>query len=149
MQNFNIVGMGLSLFIVFGYHNSILLFICGWVIFCGHDRVCTFVILSIWLGESDIGDRFLSCFLCSPFRFEPKAGIVTIWLFRWLIFRITIGAGLIKKRGSGCWEDGTALHSHFETQPLPSPMSAVFHHLPKRLLTAGVWVDFICQLYTS
>lgn len=32
-----------------------------------------------------------------------------IWLYRWLILRISLGAGLIKFRGDGCWHDKTCL----------------------------------------
>merc|ERR1719483_871709 len=92
---------------------------------------------------------FLCCFLTSPFGFAPRASVPVIWLFRWLIFRITIGAGLIKMRGDSCWRDGTALHYHFETQPIPSPISAIFHHLPKDLLSFGVNLDFLVQFYSG
>ena len=49
--------------------------------------------------------------------------VAVIWLFRWLIFRIMLGAGLIKLRGDPAWRDLTALYYHFETQPLPNPLS--------------------------
>lgn len=28
-----------------------------------------------------------------------------IWLFRWVLFRVLFGAGLIKLRGDPCWRD--------------------------------------------
>ena len=34
------------------------------------------------------------------------------------------GAGLIKLRGDPCWRDLTCLDFHFETQPIPNPLSA-------------------------
>ena len=43
--------------------------------------------------------------------------------FRWLIFRVMLGAGLIKLRGDACWRDLTCLVYHYETQPIPSPLS--------------------------
>ena len=72
-----------------------------------------------------------------------------LWLFRWLCFRISLGAGLIKIRGSSCWATKTCLHHHFETQPIPSPLSFVFHFLPKSVLTRAVDLDLWVQLYTS
>ena len=39
--------------------------------------------------------------------------------------RIMWGAGLIKLRGDSCWRDLTCLDFHFETQPIPSPLSAL------------------------
>jgi hypothetical protein len=74
---------------------------------------------------------------------------VVLWLFRWLSFRISIGAGLIKTRGSSCWAEKTCLHYHFETQPLPSPLSYVYHFLPRSIQTRMVDVDLLVQLYTS
>ena len=46
-------------------------------------------------------------------------------------------------------EKRTCLWYHFETQPIPSPLSFFFHFLPKAMLSRGVDVDLIVQLYTS
>lgn len=78
---------------------------------------------------------------------EPSP--IVLWLFRWLCFRISLGAGLIKIRGSSCWTDKTCLHYHFETQPIPSPLSFVYHFLPPSIQSAMVDVDLVVQLYTS
>jgi len=93
---------------------------------------------------------FLAIFLCPlldarPFpRCEPPR--LVIGLFRWLIFRIMLGAGLIKIRGDTCWRDFTALYYHFETQPLPNALSRWFHFLPKSLLRAGVLFNHMAEL---
>jgi len=71
-----------------------------------------------------------------------------LWLMRWLCFRISTGAGLIKVRGGSCWADKTCLHYHFETQPIPSPMSFLFHFLPKSILSRAVDLDLFVQLYS-
>ena len=71
---------------------------------------------------------------------------VVLWLLRWLCFRISMGAGLIKIRGGSCWEKRTCLYYHFETQPVPSPMSFVFHFLPKSMLKRAVDLDLFVQL---
>ena len=106
---------------------------------------------------------FLAIFLCDlPYWQHGKLyclwrdnasssppSLVILWLFTWLSFRISIGAGLIKIRGSSCWADKTCLHHHFETQPIPSPLSFVFHFLPKWLLSCAVDLDLWVQLYTS
>ena len=72
-----------------------------------------------------------------------------LWLFRWLCFRISMGAGLIKIRGGSCWKERTCLYYHFETQPIPSPLSFVFHFLPKIMLKHAVDLDLFVQLYSS
>ncbi len=64
--------------------------------------------------------------------------LAVIWLFRWLAFRIMLGAGLIKLRGDPCWRDLTCLYYHYETQPIPNPLSWWLHFLPRWVHRAGV-----------
>jgi hypothetical protein len=89
---------------------------------------------------------FIAIFLC-PLRpwtpagaaFAPPA--VGIWACRWLLFRIMIGAGLIKLRSSDpCWKDLTAMDSHYETQPIPNPLSRRLHFAPKAWHRIETWV---------
>jgi hypothetical protein len=93
---------------------------------------------------------FLAIFLCPlldlrPFpKRAPPMAVIT--LFRWLIFRIMMGAGLIKIRGDEVWRNGTALYYHFETQPLPGPLTRWFHFLPRVILKTGVWYNFLAEL---
>jgi hypothetical protein len=93
---------------------------------------------------------FLSIFLCPlidprPFPKRPPPMPIIV-LFRWLIFRIMFGAGLIKLRGDDVWRNGTALYYHFETQPLPGPLSRWLHFLPRILLKCGVWYNWLAEL---
>jgi Lipase maturation factor len=93
---------------------------------------------------------FLAIFLCPlldmrPFpKRAPPMPVIT--LFRWLTFRIMLGAGLIKIRGDEVWRNGTALYYHFETQPLPGPLSRWFHFLPRVFLKMGVWYNHLAEL---
>jgi len=41
-----------------------------------------------------------------------------------------VGAGLIKLRGDPCWRDLTCMYYHYETQPIPSPVSRYLHFAP-------------------
>ncbi|CAL8284793.1 unnamed protein product [Merluccius merluccius] len=44
---------------------------------------------------------------------------------------ISVGSkGLIKIRGDKCWRDLTCMDYHYETQPVPNPMSYYMHHSP-------------------
>jgi hypothetical protein len=86
---------------------------------------------------------FLAVFL-GPASTAPPA--LVLWLFRWLLFRVEFGAGLIKLRGDRCWRDLTCLDYHHETQPLPGPLSWYFHHLPRRLHRAEVLANHATQL---
>jgi hypothetical protein len=93
---------------------------------------------------------FLAIFLCPlvdlrPFPKREPPDLI-IGLFRWLIVRIMLGSGLIKVRGDDLWRNGTALYYHFETQPIPGPLSRWFHFLPRVVLRAGVWFNFLAEL---
>ncbi|CAE7331486.1 Lipase maturation factor 1 [Symbiodinium microadriaticum] len=68
------------------------------------------------------------------------------WAFRWLAFRIMLGAGLIKARGSKTWLDLTAMCHHIETQPIPNPLSRRFHNLPRRLHLYATASNHIIEL---
>jgi hypothetical protein len=72
--------------------------------------------------------------------------LVPVLALRWMLFRVELGAGLIKMRGDACWRDLTCLYYHHETQPLPNPLSAYFHHLPKPLHRASVAFSHFVQL---
>ncbi|XP_073774104.1 lipase maturation factor 1 isoform X2 [Danio rerio] len=78
---------------------------------------------------------FLGIFLCPLWSLSqmPRrcpTSIISVWTFRWLIVRIMLGAGLIKIRGDRCWTDLTCMDYHYETQPVPNPMSYYMHRSP-------------------
>jgi uncharacterized membrane protein len=68
------------------------------------------------------------------------------WIYRWTLFRLMFGAGLIKLRGDACWRNLTCLDYYFETQPIPNPLSWFFHRLPASVLHGGVVVNHIVEL---
>jgi hypothetical protein len=72
--------------------------------------------------------------------------VLTLWLARFLLFRLEFGAGLIKLRGDRCWRDLTCLDYHHETQPMPGPLSWFFHRLPRPLHRAEVLGNHVTQL---
>eukprot|EP01012_Entosiphon_sulcatum_P067096 TRINITY_DN9661_c0_g1_i2.p1 TRINITY_DN9661_c0_g1~~TRINITY_DN9661_c0_g1_i2.p1 ORF type:complete len:435 (+),score=52.11 TRINITY_DN9661_c0_g1_i2:352-1656(+) len=76
---------------------------------------------------------FLAIFLCPLFSLQPVSTgspppLVVILGYRWLLFRIMLGAGLIKLRGDQCWRDLTCMEYHYQTQPVPNPLSPLFHY---------------------
>ena len=71
---------------------------------------------------------------------------VLMWLYRWLLFRLMFGAGLIKLRGDTCWRDYTCLDYFFETQPIPNTLSWYFHWLPASVHHFGVLFNHIVEL---
>jgi Lipase maturation factor len=86
---------------------------------------------------------FLAVFL-GPAGTAPPT--LVLWLYRWLLFRVEFGAGLIKLRGDRCWRDLSCLDYHHETQPLPGPLSWYFHHLPRPLHRLEVLANHATQL---
>ena len=86
---------------------------------------------------------FLAVFLGDA-RAAPSA--IAILLFRWMLFRTMFGAGLIKIRGDACWRDLTCLFYHYETQPMPNPLSWYFHWLPRPVHRFGVAFNHFAEL---
>jgi hypothetical protein len=72
--------------------------------------------------------------------------MIMIWILRWTLFRVMFGAGLIKLRGDPCWRDFTCLDYHYETQPMPNPLSWYFHAAPLWTHRAGVWFNHFAEL---
>jgi len=68
------------------------------------------------------------------------------WIYRWTLFRLMFGAGLIKLRGDACWRDLTCLDYYFETQPIPNSLSWYFHWLPRPVLHGGVVFNHFAEL---
>jgi predicted DCC family thiol-disulfide oxidoreductase YuxK len=72
----------------------------------------------------------------------PAFGLV--WLFWWLFFRLNFESGLVKlASGDPSWRHLTALSYHYETQPLPNPLSWFAFQLPawfQHASTLGVLV---------
>ncbi|HUP58312.1 MAG TPA: lipase maturation factor family protein [Bdellovibrionota bacterium] len=86
---------------------------------------------------------FLAIFL-GPTRAAPP--VIVIWLLRWILFRLMFGAGLIKIRGDECWRDLTCMKYHYETQPMPNPLSWYFHQQPMWIHKAGVLFTHVVEL---
>ena len=86
---------------------------------------------------------FFTAFL-GPVTHTPS--VVPILILRWMLFRVELGAGLIKIRGDQCWRNLTCLFYHHETQPMPNPLSWHFHRLPKPMLRLGVLFSHFVQL---
>lgn len=142
------LGFGLACVVVAGFANGIILAVL-WVLYLSLVHVG-----QEWYGygwEIQLTETgFLAIFLCPlldarPFpRYAPPLPILV--LFRWLVVRVMLGAGLIKVRGDEVWRNSTALYYHFETQPIPGPLSRWFHFLPRTALKVGVWFNWLAEL---
>jgi lipase maturation factor 1 len=70
------------------------------------------------------------------------------WLFRWLLFRLVFLSGAVKLlSGDPTWRDLTALTYHFQTQPLPNPISWYMQQLPRPVLQATTLLTFVAELF--
>jgi predicted DCC family thiol-disulfide oxidoreductase YuxK len=90
--------------------------------------------LSLWVAMPVFGNiqpdalilevSLLAIFLTAGSR-------ITIWLFRWLLFRFMLFSGLVKLfTHDPSWAHLMALNFHYETQPLPTPLAWYAHQLP-------------------
>lgn len=142
------IGFLLSLIVLAGFANAPILAVL-WFVYMSFVHVG-----QEWYGygwEIQLTETgFLAIFLCPlldarPFPRRPPP-FQMIVLFRWLAFRIMLGAGLIKLRGDEVWRNSTALYYHFETQPLPGPLSRIFHFMPRLALRMGVWFNWLAEI---
>ena len=84
---------------------------------------------AMFLGGRDVAPQFIN-----------------VLIYRWLAFRIMFGAGLIKLRGDPCWHDLTCLDYHYQTQPIPNPLSWYFHWGPEWTHRGGVLFNHFSEL---
>ncbi len=141
-------GVALSLVVLAGYANGVVLAVlCALQISVAHVGG-SFYAFGWELQLVETG--FLCVFLVPvidgrPFPRRPAPPAV-VWLLRWLVARIMWGAGLIKLRGDSCWRDLSCLDFHFETQPVPNPLSPWFHHLPHGAHVVGVLFNHAVEI---
>lgn len=145
----SLIGLVLSIALLLGCENALLLVVL-WALYLSIVQVGGRWYAFGW--EIQLLETALLCAFLGPLaRLLPLAGdrpppYVAVVLLRWLAFRIMLGAGLIKLRGDPCWTELTCLESHFETQPIPNPVSFYFHHLPPAVLRAGVVFNHVAEL---
>ncbi len=139
-------GLVLSIITMLGFGNSIILFFL-WLL----QLSITHVGQDFWSfgWESNLLEiGFLAIFLVPLWKGPNPPSKIIIYLLRWVLFRLMLGAGLIKLRGDACWRDLTCLVYHYETQPIPNPLSPLFHYSPvifqKASVLANHFVELIC-----
>jgi hypothetical protein len=141
-------GLGLSILALTGLseHGSVWLSLAVWL-----------ALYALYLSIVNVGQTFYAfgwesmlleagffgAFL-GPTKLQPS--LVPLLALRWLLFRVELGAGLIKLRHDRCWRDLTCLYFHYETQPLPNPLSRTFHRFPRFVQRSSVLVSHFVQL---
>jgi len=94
------VGVALSAVVVCGYANSIIMLVL-WALYMSFVHVGQLWYSYGWETQL-LETGFIAVFLCPlldprPFPRMPPP-LTTLWLYRWLIFRIMLGAGLTLQR---------------------------------------------------
>jgi hypothetical protein len=73
--------------------------------------------------------------------------LLIVWMYRWLLFRLMFGSGLVKLRsGDPTWRGLTALEYHYETQPLPTWLGFYADHLPAGTHLTSAVIMFVIEL---
>jgi hypothetical protein len=149
LRGASLLGVVLSAVVLAGVANAPILFVL-WALYFSLVRAGqTFYGYGWEILLCETG--FLAVFLAPAWRTrlldarDPPPYVVVV-AFRWLLFRVMFGAGLIKLRGDACWTELTCLFHHFETQPNPGPLSAWFHALPKVVLKGGVVTNHVVEV---
>lgn len=143
------LGVGLSAAAAAGVTNA-LLWLALWALYSSFINVGQLFYGYGWeMMMLEAG--FLAVFLCplrgwKPCPADDPPPKAVLWLVRWMLFRVMFGAGLIKLRGDACWRNLSCLDFHFETQPIPNPLSWYFQHLPRGVLHGGVLVNHAVEL---
>jgi lipase maturation factor 1 len=78
---------------------------------------------------------------------EMPPSAVVLLLFRFLLFRLMLGSGVVKLlSGDPYWRTLTALPLHYETQPLPTPLAWYVYQLPQWMQSLSVLILFLIEL---
>ena len=116
-------------------------------------RAALAVCLVLWVSLGSVGQDFLS------FQWDvllSEAGFLAlfaddtpfrIWLFRWLAFRVMFFSGVVKLTSHDPnWRNLTALHFHYETQPIPNPVAWYMAQAPMWLQKISTAFTFVVEL---
>lgn len=143
------VGLALSAAVLLGAENALVM-LALWIVtmsFAHVGQVFWAYGWEILLLEAG----FLGIFLCPVRSIRPLCDpvpppVLVVWMIRWLAFRVMFGAGLIKLRGDPCWTELTCLAYHYETQPVPNPLSWALHQAPLWFHKGGVAFNHLVEV---
>ena len=125
------------MFSLWGLYQSIVNVGQRWYSFGWESQLLETGFLGIWL---------VPVFTIKPIPVNTPTSRIFIYGCRWLLFRIMLGAGLIKIRGDDCWRQLTCMNYHYETQPVPNPLSWFLHHLPSEWHQLEVLGNHVVEL---
>jgi predicted DCC family thiol-disulfide oxidoreductase YuxK len=129
--------------------------------------LCLFLLWLIYLSLTTVGGVFLGfqwdnllletgllAVFFAPLQWLPRKpgqeappSRIALWLLRWLLFRLMFESGCVKLlSGDPTWRHLTALHFHFDTQPLPTWIGWYAYQLPAGLQKTCTAAMFVIEL---
>jgi hypothetical protein len=164
------IGTVAALLVVIGIAAAPALLAC-WMLYLTLSWSCTpftdFQWDSLLLEAGLIGAMWAPWNLRPGLRHEGKPSWLGLWSVRWLLLKLMIGSGLVKiLSNDGTWLDrprgprlrfddlpwgdlfkpGDALHYHYFTQPLPTPIAWHVHQWPDAVQRISVGGMFFIEL---
>jgi hypothetical protein len=80
-------------------------------------------------------------------RLRGEPSLASVWLLRWLLFRLMFASGLVKlASGDPHWRQLSALDYHYWTQPLPTWLGWYAHQMAAWTHSASVALMFTVEL---
>ncbi len=139
---------------------------CGAMLFLGiMPGLCTVLLWLAYLSITVAGQVFLGyqwdgllletgllAILMVPWKLRLSHAAdepwpFTIWLVRWLLFRLIFMSGVAKLMSNDPrWWGFTALDFHYETQPLPAWTSWYIHQMPRWFHRCSIGFMFYAEL---
>lgn len=126
---------------------------------------CLALLWLFYLSMTVVGQEFLSfqwdilllesgllALLLTPWRWrldraDDEPGPFSIWLFRWLVFRLMFESGAVKiAAGDPTWLSWRALDYHYQTQPIPTWTSWYVHQMPAWFHRMSIGFMFFAEL---
>jgi hypothetical protein len=143
------VGLALSFLVLCGVENALVM-AALWALYLSFVHVGQ-VFYGYGWETLLLEAGFLAIFLCPCSRVRPLSDPTppawpVVVMLHWLLFRLILGAGLIKLRGDPCWRDLTCLAYHYETQPVPHPLSWLLHQAPLWFHRGGTLFNHVVEL---
>ena len=132
-------------------------------VFCWLQVVQLPLVMSLWFGYRTVKwltkdftnlqwDMLLlefgACAVPAAVPFAPPwTRLLLVWPAVLLLFKLMFSSGVCKIR-SNCkeWSGLTAMHYHYETQPLPHGLSWAFHNLPDVLQHFSTFATVVLEL---
>jgi lipase maturation factor 1 len=141
------VGLGISVIVLLTGRSNMLIMLCLWALYFSVMSAGQSFYSFGW--ESQLLETgVIAAFLVKPWSLARPATtpMVPLILFRWLLFRVMFGSGMIKLRGDACWRDATCMQHHYQTQPNPNPLARLFHASPTWFHAIEVYTNHFVEV---